>query len=67
MKFTEKVLGTVPVNGSGAATLTVKLSGMLKQTITILYGGDTDFTSSKVTPPVLTNRAQEPGAGRWSP
>ena len=66
-KVTEKVLGTVPVNSSGAATLTVKLSGMLKKTITILYGGDTDFTSSNATPPVLTNRAQEPGAAVGRP
>jgi hypothetical protein len=41
----------------GVATLTVKPSSVLKKPITILYGGDTDFTSSNATPPALTNAA----------
>ncbi len=48
-KTTKKtVLGTVPASG-GAATLTVKLSKVLKKPITIIYSGDTDFESNTVT------------------
>ncbi len=52
-KVTEKVLGTAMVSG-GSATLTVKSNIVLNKTINILYAGDTDFTSSNLTPPVLT-------------
>ena len=48
-----KALGTVSISGSGTATLIVKPSSVLRKSITILYGGSTDFTSSSVTPPVL--------------
>ncbi len=49
-KSTEKVLGTAMLAG-GAATLNVKSGGVAKQSITILYGGDADFTSSEETIP----------------
>jgi hypothetical protein len=47
-KVDEKVLGTARLGG-GAAVLTVKPAGVLEQTITILYGGDAEFTSSRAT------------------
>ena len=46
------MLGTALL-GSGTATLTVSTSKVLKKSITILYGGDTDFAASTVAPPVL--------------
>jgi Bacterial Ig-like domain (group 3) len=47
-RITEKVLGTAMLGG-GVAVLTVKSSKALKQPITILYGGDADFSSSQAT------------------
>jgi hypothetical protein len=47
-KVTEQVLGTVPLSG-GSATLTVKPKSVLKQSVTILYGGDGDFQASSST------------------
>ena len=47
-RVTEKVLGTAMLDG-GAATLAVKASSVLKKTVTVVYGGDTDFTSSMTT------------------
>jgi parallel beta-helix repeat protein len=47
-KVTEKVLGTAML-GDGAASLTVKFRGVPNQPITILYGGDAEFASSRAT------------------
>jgi hypothetical protein len=55
-KVTEKVLGAPALDG-GVTTLAVKPVEVLNKTITVLYGGDTDFTSSNLTPPVLTQPA----------
>jgi hypothetical protein len=55
-KVVEKVLGTMALSG-GSATLTVKPGKVLKKPITIVYGGDGDFTPSTATPPALTRKA----------
>jgi hypothetical protein len=55
-RVAEKVLGTLALSG-GSATLSVKPSGVLKKPITILYGGDPDFTASMVSPSPLTQKA----------
>ena len=52
-KVTEMVLGTATLHG-GAAMLTVKAGVVLQKTISVLYGGDTDFTSGNATPLVLS-------------
>ena len=44
-KKKEITLGTVGLSG-GTATLSVKPKSVLKKSITILYSGDTNFTSS---------------------
>ena len=54
-RLTEKVLGTVALGG-GSATLSVKPTSMLDHPITILYGGDSDFTPSAVSPSRLTQK-----------
>ncbi len=48
-----KILGTVSLSG-GAAMLAVKPNGVLKKSITILYGGDADFQASTLAAPTLT-------------
>ena len=55
-KVTEKVLGTATLSG-GSATLSVKPKSVLKKSITIVYAGDANFTSSTITPPSLTQSA----------
>ncbi len=55
-KISAKTLGAAVVN-AGTATLTLKPNQVLRKTITILYGGDTDYTASVVTPPKLTTKA----------
>jgi hypothetical protein len=55
-KVTEKVLGIVTLSG-GSATLTVKPNSVLKKSITIVYGGDSDFTASRIGPSLLTAKA----------
>ncbi len=52
-KVTEKVLGTMSLSG-GSATLSVKPKSVLKKSITIVYGGDADFTSGTAPTSVLT-------------
>jgi hypothetical protein len=47
--------GEMSVKG-GQATLTVKASRVLDQSITIVYGGDTDFLTSTATSPKLTQK-----------
>ncbi len=53
-KVTEKVLGTMSLSG-GSTTLSVKPNSVLKEPITIVYGGDADFTSSTSPTSVLTS------------
>jgi hypothetical protein len=48
-----KVLGTAALKG-GEFTLTVKPASVLKQSITIIYGGDPDFQTSTLPPVTLT-------------
>ena len=55
-KVIEHVLGTAVLDGA-SATLTLKPTAVLKKTITVLYGGDADFTSSTLTPRALTQQA----------
>ena len=43
--------------GSGQATLSLKSKSVLNKTITINYGGDTDFLSSTATPPSVTEQS----------
>ena len=47
-KGKKKVLGTAML-ANGSATLAVKPSRVRQETITILYGGDADFSSSQET------------------
>ena len=54
-KTKTKVLGTAAVNG-GDATLTVKPKLVLKQVITVIYSGDTDFMASTLTAPKLSKK-----------
>ncbi len=51
-----QTLGKVSVQG-GHAALTVKAGSVLNKSITIVYGGDTDFRASKATSPKLTQKA----------
>jgi hypothetical protein len=55
-KVTEQVLGIITLSG-GSATLTVKPNSVLKKSITIVYGGDSDFTASRIGPSLLTAKA----------
>ena len=49
-------LGTAAVN-DGVATLKLKDSEVLNQTLTIVYSGDPDFMASNATPSKLTKTA----------
>ncbi len=53
-ELVEKPLGTVSLNG-GSGTLSVKPKSVLKKPITIIYGGDADFTGSSSPSRVLTS------------
>ena len=55
-KLGKKTLGMASLVG-GEATLMVKSSRVLNKSITIVYGGDADFLSSAVVPPVLTRKS----------
>ncbi len=50
-----KTLGHLSVE-SNRATLTVKASSVLNKSITIVYGGNTDFRASTATSPKLTKK-----------
>jgi len=52
-KVQTQVLGNASVK-SHQATLTVKASSVLNRSITVIYGGDTNFRGSKTTAPALT-------------
>jgi hypothetical protein len=54
-KIRTQILGNVAVAG-GQATLLVKASKLLNQSITVIYGGDADFGPSTVTSPRLTQQ-----------
>ena len=54
-KIQTHTLGRVSVAG-GQATLLVKASSVLNKSITIVYGGGTDFRTSTVTSPRLTTK-----------
>jgi hypothetical protein len=49
-------LGTAAVS-DGVATLTVKPSAVLNETLTIVYSGDPDFHASTMSPPKSTKKA----------
>jgi hypothetical protein len=48
-----KMLGRAALHGA-EATLTVKPKAVLKKPITIIYGGDSNYQASTLTPPKLT-------------
>jgi hypothetical protein len=60
-KVTERVLATLSLSG-GSATLSVKPRSVLRKPITIVYGGDADFTFQHVASIIAdAGVAQEPG------
>jgi hypothetical protein len=54
-KTKTKVLGTTTANG-GTASLTVKPKLVLKQAVTVIYSGNTDFIASTLTAPKLSKK-----------
>ena len=54
-KTKTKILGTTTATG-GTATLTVKPKLVLKQVITVIYSGNTDFIASTLTAPKLSKK-----------
>ena len=52
----KKKLGTAVLSG-GRGTLTVKAASVLQKSITVSYAGDSDFTSSTTSSPVLTQKS----------
>jgi hypothetical protein len=56
----KKTIGTRALEG-GAATLNVKTGSVSKKPITLVYGGDASFLSSKATLPLLTR----PSVASW--
>jgi hypothetical protein len=55
-KTTTKILGTASL-GSGAGTLTLKAKSILNKVVTIVYSGDTNFQTSTMTTPKLTQKS----------